>query len=47
MEIIDDEGNLFGVVNIVDALVVLEILAVVIAGIAFTNPICQRQRTGN
>jgi len=38
MEVIDEEGNLFGVVNIVDALVVLGVLAVVIAGVAFVNP---------
>ncbi|GAB3691635.1 DUF4330 domain-containing protein [Salinarchaeum chitinilyticum] len=34
MELLDDEGNLFGVVNVVDALVVLLILAVVVAGLA-------------
>ena len=34
MELIDDEGNLFGVVNVVDALVVLLVLAVVAAGAA-------------
>lgn len=33
MEIVDEQGNLFGVVNIIDALVVLMILAVGIAGI--------------
>jgi hypothetical protein len=38
MEVIDDEGNLFGVVNVVDALVVLGVLAVVAAGVAFINP---------
>jgi hypothetical protein len=32
--IIDEEGNLFGVVNIIDALVVLLVLAVVVAGVA-------------
>jgi hypothetical protein len=32
--IIDEEGNLFGVVNIVDALVVVLVLGVVVAGIA-------------
>jgi hypothetical protein len=32
MKLIDDEGNLFGVVNVVDALVVLLVLAVVAAG---------------
>jgi len=35
MELLDDEGNLFGVVNVVDALVVLFVLAVVAAGAAF------------
>jgi hypothetical protein len=35
MGVIDDEGNLFGVVNVVDALVVLLVLAVVAAGAAF------------
>ncbi|MFC7231557.1 DUF4330 family protein [Saliphagus sp. GCM10025308] len=34
MELIDDEGKLFGRVNVVDALVVLILLAVVVAGIA-------------
>ncbi|MCD2204886.1 DUF4330 family protein [Halobacterium sp. KA-6] len=35
MELLDDEGQLFGVVNVVDALVVLFVLAVVAAGAAF------------
>jgi hypothetical protein len=35
MDVIDDDGNLFGAVNVVDALVVLVVLAVVIAGAAF------------
>ncbi|WP_435118895.1 DUF4330 domain-containing protein [Halolamina sp. C58] len=35
MELLDDDGNLFGVVNVVDALVVLLVLAVVAAGAAF------------
>jgi len=35
MPLIDDEGNLFGVVNVVDALVVLLVFAVVTAGAAF------------
>ncbi|SHH68171.1 DUF4330 family protein [Halobaculum gomorrense] len=35
MTLIDDEGNLFGVVNVVDALVILLVLAVVAAGAAF------------
>ncbi|WP_159904884.1 DUF4330 family protein [Salinirussus salinus] len=34
MPIIDDEGRLFGTVNIIDALVVLFVLAVVVAGVA-------------
>lgn len=34
MELIDDEGNLFGIVNVVDALVVLLVLAVGVAGVA-------------
>lgn len=33
MVVIDDEGRLFGVVNVVDALVVLVVLAVVVAGV--------------
>jgi len=32
--IIDDEGNLFGVINVVDALVIVFVLAVLIAGIS-------------
>ena len=38
MEVIDDEGNLFGVINIIDAIVVLGVLAIVVAGIALINP---------
>jgi hypothetical protein len=34
MQVIDDEGRLFGAVNIIDLLVVLAVLAVVIAGVA-------------
>lgn len=34
MKVIDDEGNLFGYVNVVDALVVLLVIAVLIAGLA-------------
>ncbi|MHC3437888.1 DUF4330 family protein [Natrialbaceae archaeon A-gly3] len=34
MQLIDDDGNLFGAVNVIDALAVLLILAVVVAGIA-------------
>jgi len=32
--IIDSEGNLFGIINIIDALVILLVIAVVIAGLA-------------
>jgi len=35
MELIDEEGNLLGAVNVVDALVVLFVAAVVVAGAAF------------
>jgi hypothetical protein len=35
MPLIDDEGNLFGVINVIDALVILFVLAVVAAGAAF------------
>ncbi|WP_313692501.1 DUF4330 family protein [Halorarum halobium] len=35
MDLIDDEGDLFGVVNVVDALAVLLVLAVVVAGATF------------
>ncbi|MFC6787120.1 DUF4330 family protein [Halobaculum halobium] len=35
MNLIDDEGNLFGVINVIDALAVLLVLAVVAAGAAF------------
>lgn len=34
MELLDEEGNLFGVVNVIDALVVLFVLAVIAAGAA-------------
>ena len=37
MPIIDDEGRLFGAVNIIDALVVLLVLAVVVAGVALVT----------
>jgi hypothetical protein len=37
MEIIDDEGHLFGRVNVIDALVVLFILAVLVAGVALVT----------
>ncbi|QGX94846.1 DUF4330 family protein [Haloplanus rallus] len=35
MSLIDEEGNLFGVINVIDALVVLFVIAVVAAGAAF------------
>ena len=38
MELIDEEGRLFGVVNVIDALAVLLVLAVVVAGIALVDP---------
>ncbi|ELY95683.1 hypothetical protein C483_01019 [Natrialba hulunbeirensis JCM 10989] len=34
MALIDEDGNIFGVVNVVDALVILMVLAVVVAGAA-------------
>lgn len=37
MELIDENGNLFGVVNVIDALVVLVLVAVVVAGVAFVT----------
>jgi hypothetical protein len=37
MEIIDDEGRLFGRVNVIDALVVLFVLAVLVAGVALVT----------
>lgn len=37
MDLIDDDGRLFGVVNIIDALVVLLVLAVAVAGIALVT----------
>ena len=38
MAVIDEDGRLFGVVNVVDALVVLLVVAVLTAGIALVNP---------
>jgi len=38
MELIDENGRIFGVVNVIDALAVLLVLAVVVAGIALVNP---------
>jgi hypothetical protein len=37
MPLIDDEGNLFGVVNVIDALAVCLVVAVLIAGVAFVG----------
>lgn len=37
MDLIDDKGRLFGVVNIIDALVVLLVVAVVVAGVALVT----------
>lgn len=38
MELIDEEGNLFGVVNVVDVLVILVVLTVVVVGAALAGP---------
>lgn len=38
MTLIDDEGRLFGAVNVIDALVVLLVLAVAISGVALVAP---------
>jgi len=37
MPVLDDEGRLFGAVNVVDALVVLFVLAVAVAGVALVT----------
>lgn len=37
MKLIDDHGNLFGAVNVIDALVVLLVAAVAVAGVAFVT----------
>ena len=37
MQLIDENGNLFGVLNVIDALIVLVLLAVVVAGVAFVT----------
>ena len=47
MTLIDDEGNLFGVVNVIDALVVLFVLAVVVAGLAVAGVLGTDERIGN
>ena len=38
MDLIDEDGRLFGLVNVIDALVVLLVLAVVVAGFALLDP---------
>jgi len=38
MELIDDEGNLFGRINVIDALAILLVIAVAVAGIAVLAP---------
>lgn len=43
--LIDDKGRIFGVVNIIDALVVLLVLAVVIAGIVFLTTDVEADQT--
>lgn len=37
MQVIDDRGYLFGLINIIDALVVLVLLAVLVAGVALVT----------
>ena len=37
MAIIDEEGRLFGTVNIIDALVVLFVIAIAVAGVALVT----------
>lgn len=37
MPLIDDDGNLFGVVNVIDALAVALVIAVLVAGVAFVG----------
>ncbi|MEY7849449.1 DUF4330 family protein [Natrarchaeobius sp. A-rgal3] len=39
MPLIDDEGNLFGIVNVVDALVVVVLIIIIVAGIALVSGI--------
>ncbi len=38
MKVIDDDGRLFGLVNVIDALVVLLVVAVAVAGVALLEP---------
>lgn len=38
MELIDEDGRIVGLVNVIDALVVLLVLAVVVAGVALVDP---------
>lgn len=46
MEVIDERGRLFGRVNVIDALVVLVVLAVVAAGVALVSSTGQDESTG-
>ncbi|QDX40818.1 DUF4330 family protein [Salarchaeum sp. JOR-1] len=43
MPVIDDDGRLFGVINVIDALVVLLVIAVLAAGVALINPFANPQ----
>lgn len=45
MDLIDDRGRLFGVVNVIDALAVLLVLAVVVAGVALLDPFGSAEET--
>jgi hypothetical protein len=45
MRIVDDNGRLFGKINLIDALVVLLVLAVAIAGVALINPFVDTEST--
>lgn len=37
VQLIDNDGNLFGVINVIDALVILGVIAVVVAGVALVT----------
>lgn len=43
MSVIDEEGNLFGVVNVVDALVVVALVAVLLGGIVLLEPLADTE----
>jgi len=43
VDVIDGEGNLFGIVNVVDALVALLLLSIVVAGVALVDPFSSRE----